>query len=193
MRPRSLLLVPVSVLVACAPGGEDVRSGPAQGNVDREAAPEKCSNATVEYVHNYTTIDALIAGSNEVLIGKVVDERLGPLQGPSDDKSQRRTLTVSVERTLKGSPPSSIEIETFGWNESPSGVRTHGPDCPWFEVGDRALMALRGVQGERGASSGESLYRLADGQVQDTERPGVARKIESMSEDEVVHAVREHG
>lgn len=154
--------------------------------------PEDCSYAAVDFIHYYDTLDELLAASQEVVIVKVVDEHVGPERRVADDAgSQSRTLTVSIEQTLRGEPPSRFELPTGGWHID--GGHRSPVGCPHLEVGERAFLALRTSDGERGWSA-TSIYRLVGGQVGDTGRDEpLARRLEAMSERELVAAVRAAG
>lgn len=152
-----------------------------------------CSYAAVDFANYYETLPDLVEGSREVLIGRIVDETAGPVRRVAVDvRTQHRALTVEVEEVFKGDPPARFELAVFDWTVEPDGSRSND-HCPYFNVGDRAFLALtHGPDGERGGGSAVSEYRLIDGQVLDTDRgEPLARRIESMTEQELAAAVRE--
>jgi hypothetical protein len=186
MHRSTLSLIACGLLLAGCQASAERPSRP-------QLQPESCSYAAVDFIRYYETLEALVDDSQEVLIGKVVDERVGPRREVAvDAASQARTLTVTVERALKGSPPQRFELATGGWQFDGGGAR-HSFDCPFFDVGDRVFLALGpSSDGERGGLSAVSEYRLVGGQVGDTERSEqLARSVEAMSEPELVAAVQE--
>lgn len=83
-----------------------------------------------------------------------------------------------------------MQVEAWGW-ERVGDRRERGPACPWFEVGDRAVMALNPHHQRYGMTSGASEYRLVDGEVGDTHRSEpLAERLEAMPEQELITALR---
>lgn len=178
-----------------------VAAATACGEVEDAAAPtgpegpaQHCSFAAVDFARYFDTVDELVGESDEVLMGTVTAERLGPVRRVAVDvKSQSRTLVIKVQEAFRGEPPPSVEVEAFGYDVGADGTKVSAA-CPVFEVGDRVVMALTVRGDERGASSAMSAYRLVGDRVADTERSEpLAREIEAMAEVELLTALRAAG
>lgn len=136
LRAAMAVLATLTVATACGQPTEVAVSAGKVATPDPEGPAEPCSYAAVDFTHTFRTITELVRGSDEVLLGVVTGADLGPIQGPADAKSQRRTLTVAIEETFKDDLPRSIKVLTIGYDYDGETQGT-GPDCPWLSVGDR--------------------------------------------------------
>lgn len=192
---RILLTVLAAMTLATACGQPTVVDGSPDSLslLAPEGPADACSYATVDFTRTFSTIDELVRGSDEVLLGVVTHADPGPMLGPADAKSQRRTLTIAVEEAIKGDVPRSITVRTLGHDHDGESRRS-GTDCPWLSVGDRAVMALVNDDDQRGASSATSFYRLTNGNVSNTGRTEpLAHEIEALTEQQLLSALRAVG
>lgn len=147
------------------------------------------------YYTGFETVNEVATKSDEVIIGKVVAERRGPVSVDQDAVEQGRILEVEVEKTIKGSPGETVDVSVFGWAVMSDG-QEHEIVVPGgirLEVGDRVLIALLvdKASGERGGANNEAFYVLENGQVRDSNRTdAVVRRIERMTERQAEETLR---
>lgn len=94
---RTLSMLALAAISGCGAGLEAAPAGPPAA--DSEPASQSCSDSTVRFVRYPKTIDALVAESTVVVIGEIVDVETGAAEGPSDERTQPRFLTVAVQRS----------------------------------------------------------------------------------------------
>ncbi len=98
-----------------------------------------------------------------------------------------------MERILKGSPSSSVDVGTWGWTEINGKEQLFSPaEEVRLKVGDRALLALAvGKDGERGLMNDHAVFLLAEGHVVDTDRNDpLVKQLETLSEPRLVDVVQ---
>lgn len=187
-----LLLAAMVVVVGCASRAEP----PSAGAPVSSASSERTSGPVVvhaDYGVFFQTPSEISRLSDEVLIGTVEGERRGETYGPSDAPRQNRILEVSVERSLKGSSSSPVEVVTYGWTKINGEERVLvTSDGVRLKVGDRAMLALAvGKDGGRGLANDQAVLLLADGQVVDTDRDDpLVKELETLSEPQLVDVVQ---
>lgn len=193
LRPIRVLLLPAAmvVVVGCASRAELLSAG-----APSSASSERTSNPVVvhaDYGVFFQTPSEIFRLSDEVVIGTVEGERRGETYGPSDAPRQNRILEVSVERSLKGSSSSPVEVATYGWTKINGEERVLvTSDGVRLKVGDRAMLALAvGKDGGRGLANDQAVLLLADGQVVDSDRyDPLVKQLEALSEPQLVDLIQ---